>query len=156
VTSTGTVRAIHIAPAAGVAMVALSEADGIAGVGLAGDRYALGTGHWSADPRVDREVTLIEDEQVDQLRTAHGVDLRDGELRRNLTTVGIDLNALVGKRFRIGTMLLEGTRLCEPCVYLQGLVGKPVLAPLVHHGGLRARILESGHIALDDVIVVVD
>ncbi len=33
------------------------------------------------------------------------------------------MNALVGRRFRIGTVLCEGIRLCEPCQYLPDLVG---------------------------------
>jgi MOSC domain-containing protein YiiM len=60
------------------------------------------------------------------------------------------LNDLVGKRFRIGAVLCEGVRLCEPCAYLQELIGKPILEPLVDRGGLRAHILEDGEIRVGD------
>ena len=82
--------------------------------------------------------------------------LAPGETRRNVTTRGIRLNDLVGRRFRIGDVECEGTRPCEPCQYLTDLLGKPVLAPLVHRAGLRARILGSGEIARGDEVVVLD
>ncbi len=50
---------IHIAPAASYEMEELAEAQLIAGQGIVGDRYYLGTGTYSARPDV-REVTLIE------------------------------------------------------------------------------------------------
>ena len=64
--------------------------------------------------------------------------------RRNVLVRGVRLNDLIGKRFRLGGLLCEGTEICEPCAHMQKKVGKPVLKPLVHRGGLRARILEGG------------
>jgi MOSC domain-containing protein YiiM len=49
-----------------------------------------------------------------------------------------------------------GTRLCEPCQYLTDLLGKPILAPLVHRAGLRARILADGEISVGDEVVALD
>jgi len=49
-------------------------------------------------------------------------------------------------------VLCEGTRLCEPCKYLEDLVGKPILNPLLHRGGLRADILEGGEIRIGDEV----
>jgi MOSC domain-containing protein YiiM len=128
----------------------------IAGVGLEGDRYALGTGHYSADPKVDRQITLIAAEVLDRLAADEGIELSAAENRRNVLTRGIDVNALVGRRFRIGGVECEGTRLCEPCQYLTDLVEKPILGPLVHRAGLRARILTDGEIAVDDEVVALD
>ena len=59
---------------------------------------------------------------------------------------------LLGHRFRVGDVLLEGVKDCPPCEHLEQLVGKPVLRPLVGWGGLRARVLEGGTIRLGDVI----
>jgi hypothetical protein len=36
------------------------------------------------------------------------------------------------------------------------LVGEPILEPLVHRAGLRARIVISGEIAIGDDVVVLD
>lgn len=136
-------------------MVALEEVEAIAGVGLAGDRYANRAGRYSRNPGDGRHVTLIEEEVLAGL-AARGIRLPPGATRRNLTTSGMGLNALVGRRFRIGDVECAGTRLCEPCAYLQGLVGQPVLEPLVHRGGVRAEILAGGRIRVGDAITVLD
>jgi MOSC domain-containing protein YiiM len=152
----GTVEAIHVTTAGSAPMEAIERVRAIAGVGLEGDRYAAGTGHYSGDPKVDRHVTLIEAEEIELLAAATGIVLAPGESRRNVTTRGIRLNELVGRRFRIGPVECEGTRLCEPCQYLTDLVGQPILAPLVHRAGLRAKILGDGHIAVGDAVVALD
>ena len=153
---TGIVEAIHLAPAGSEPMRRVERVRAIAGVGLEGDRYATGHGHWSANVKVDRHVTLIEAEEIEALAAGSGIELAPGETRRNVTTRGIRLNELVGRRFRIGPVECEGTRLCEPCQYLTDLVGKPILAPLVHRAGLRARILGAGEIAVGDEVVALD
>jgi MOSC domain-containing protein YiiM len=137
-------------------MRAVERVRAIAGVGLEGDRYGTGTGHWSVNLKVDRHVTLIEAEVIEALAAGSGIELAPGETRRNVTTRGIRLNDLVGRRFRIGPVECEGTRLCEPCQYLTDLVGKPILEPLVHRAGLRARVLGDGEIALGDEVVALD
>jgi MOSC domain-containing protein YiiM len=150
----GVVEGIFIAAAGGEPMEPRERIRAIAGVGLEGDRYAQRIGRYSHDHKVDRDVTLIESEEIEALATEAGIVLGAGESRRNITTRGIRLNALVGRRFRIGAVQCEGTKLCEPCQYLADLLGKPVLGPLVHRGGLRARILSDGEIALGDQVVV--
>ena len=55
----GELLAIHVAEAERQPMQARAQATLIAGQGVAGDRYALGTGKYSAFPDI-REVTLIE------------------------------------------------------------------------------------------------
>ncbi len=153
---TGHVEAIHIATAAGAPVTALDRVRAIANVGLEGDRYAVGSGTYSPDPRVDRDITLIEAEVLEDLAAKQAIVLAPGESRRNVTTRGIRLNDLVGRRFRVGDVECEGTRLCEPCQYLTDLVGKPILEPLVHRAGLRAKIVAGGEIAIGDTVVASD
>jgi MOSC domain-containing protein YiiM len=150
------VEAIHIAASGGAPMTAVGRVRAIADVGLAGDRYALGAGHWSGDDRVDRDITLIEAEEIGALAANHGIRLAAGETRRNVTTRGIRLNELVGKRFRVGEVECLGTRLCEPCQYLTDSIGQPILAPLVHRAGLRAKVVTGGEIAVGSSIAVLD
>ena len=152
----GTVESIHIAPAADAPMVARERVRAIAGVGLEGDRYATKSGTWSQDPRVDRDITLIEAEVLEDLAATDRIQLAPGETRRNVTTRGIRLNDLVGRRFRVGDAVCEGTRLCEPCQHLTDRVGKPILGPLVHRAGLRARVLEGGEIAIGAEVALLD
>jgi MOSC domain-containing protein YiiM len=153
----GQVEAIHIATGAGAPMQSMSEIDAVAGVGLAGDRYFAGVGFYSARPTDPgaREVTLFEAEVLERLSSEHGIVLGVADHRRNLTTRGVRLGGLLGHRFRVGGVLLEGVKDCPPCEHLEQLVGKPVLQPLVRSGGLRARVLESGTIRLGDVIEAV-
>ncbi len=148
----GRVEHIHFAVRAGEPLRAAERIRVIAGIGIDGDRYATGLGHFSKSPGTGRALTLVEAEVLDALRASLGIDLPPGEVRRNVTTRGIELNALVGKRFRIGGVLCEGTRLCEPCKYLEDLVGKPILNPLLHRGGLRADVLEGGEIRIGDEV----
>lgn len=147
----GRLQHIHIAGAAGLPMQALSEAKLVAGQGLDGDRYKLGTGTYSGHPDI-REATLIESEALEALLRDYGVELLPHEHRRNLTTRGVPLNHLVGRRFRVGACLLEGGRLNVPCQYLEDLVGKKVFKPLMHRSGLNCRIIEGGTIRIGDAI----
>jgi MOSC domain-containing protein YiiM len=151
----GLVEAIHIASAAGAPTRPLEVVRARAGIGLDGDRYAAGKGHY-ADTRVSRDLTLIEAEAIEALERDHGIELAPGETRRNITTRDIRLNDLLGQRFWVGDVLCEGTRLCEPCEYLADLTGKPLLRPLVHRGGLRADILEDGVIRQGDHVCAAD
>ncbi len=150
----GQVEAIHVALSAGTPMQSMSEVEAVAGVGLAGDRYATELGFYSARPTDPgaREVTLFEAEVLDQLSAEHRIVLSAAEHRRNLTTRGVRLDALLGHRFRVGEVVLEGVKDCPPCDHLEQLVGKPVLRLLVNRGGLRARVLEDGTIRLGDTI----
>jgi MOSC domain-containing protein YiiM len=154
--TSGRVEAIHLADVAAGPMRAVPRVRAIAGVGLEGDRYANGTGTYSPDPRTDRHVTLIEAEEIESLAERDGIELAAGETRRNITTRGIRLNDLVGRRFRVGSVECEATRLCEPCQGLTDLLEKPVLKPLAHRAGLRALILTDGEIALGDEVIALD
>jgi MOSC domain-containing protein YiiM len=149
------VEAIHIAPAVGAPMVSLDRVRADAGIGLEGDRYASRAGHWSDGENADRDLTLIEAEVIEDLAT-DGIVLAPGETRRNVTTRGIRLNDLVGRRFRVGDVECEGVRLCEPCQYLNDSIGKPILRPLVHRAGLRAKIRKGGEIAVGAEVAVLD
>jgi MOSC domain-containing protein YiiM len=152
----GRIEAIHLADQSGAPMRSVERVRALAGVGLEGDRYSTGNGTWSPDPKVDRHLTLVAAEEIAALAERDGIVLEAGETRRNVTTRGIALNDLVGRRFRIGGVLAEGTRLCQPCQYLTDLVGKPILKALVDRAGLRARILTDGQIAVGDSIEAVE
>jgi MOSC domain-containing protein YiiM len=151
----GRVESIHVAASEGEPMRAIDRARAIAGSGIEGDRYAIGRGHFSGTPGTGRALTLVEAEVLESLTESLGSPLQPGEVRRNVTTRGIALNALVGLRFRVGGVLCEGMRLCEPCSYLEGLLAKPLMQLLRSRGGLRADVLEDGEIRVGDEVRVV-
>lgn len=143
----GTVEALAVAPAAEAPMQLVEVAPARAGRGLEGDRYAAGAGTFSSrgGRRPGYDLTLIAGEVLDEMAAA-GQVLDFAGTRRNVLTRGMDVNALVGRRFRIGDVLCEGRRLCEPCVHLDRLSGPGILRPLIHRGGLRVDVLTDGEI----------
>ena len=151
-TWSGVVVAIHLAPAAGAPTRAVEEARAVPGRGLEGDRYFERKGTYSRQPGSGRAITLVEDEAIEALHHEGGIELPPGGTRRNVVTRGVPLNHLVDRDFRIGNVLLHGTRLCEPCGHLERLTQKGVRRALVHRGGLRADILTEGTIRVGDAI----
>ena len=149
--STGTIELIYIAAEAAASPLSVDEVLAIPGVGLEGDRYALGLGTFSK-PLPDRELTLIEAEAIEALQHEYKFALAPGEARRNLVTRGVALNHLVGREFQIGEVKIRGIRLCEPCDHLQRLTGREVIKGLTHRGGLRAQILTQGTIHVGDQV----
>ena len=117
-----------------------------AGHGLEGEY------HWSQQPDPGQSITLIAAEALDGLREDTGIELSHEASRRNVLTRGIDLNALVGRRFTVGGVECEGVELCEPCNTLAKLTERGVLRGLVHRGGLRADIVAGGEIAVGDPV----
>ena len=150
----GEVVGIYVAEAKTAPMTPVSSATAIQGKGLEGDRYAAGAGTFTPDsPRLrGYDITLIESEVLDRATLDGGTRLKPEESRRNIVTRGIDLNALVGREFRIGAVRALGRRLCEPCVHLQRLTHPGVVVALVHRGGLRADLLSGGEIKIGDRI----
>ena len=157
----GTLLHIHIAPSASYEMEELAEALCVAGRGIKGDRYFEGLGTYSPKPDV-REVTLIEQETLDALNR-NDPPMQGGPLavaprdhRRNLTVRGVPLNHLVGRRFRVGEVVLRGGRLNFPCKYLEELLGLPVFLPLYNRSGLNCGIERGGVIRPGDPITLLD
>ena len=139
----GTVAGILVAADAEAPLARVESVEAVAGHGLEGDRYRAGRGTFSGPGR-GYELTLVEAEVLEEL------GLEWEEARRNVVTRGIELNALVGRSFRIGVVECVGRRLCEPCAHLERLSGPGLLRPLVHRGGLRADILRGGTIDVGD------
>jgi MOSC domain-containing protein YiiM len=150
----GRVEVVAIADRAEALMQQVTTARAIPGRGLDGDRYANGAGTFT--PRSGRssgyDLSLIEAEVLDELTLTDGHRLGYAEARRNIVTRGIDLNALVGERFKVGDVECVGRRLCEPCVHLERLTHKGVLRKLIHRAGLRADILTAGSITVGAAI----
>jgi MOSC domain-containing protein YiiM len=148
--SVGRVVEVNISPVDEQVLEPADRVAAVAGRGLRGDRNYLIEG----EPQAGREedLTLIATEALDALAAEHDVVLSAAESRRNVATSGVDLNALVGRRFRVGAVECEGIQLCEPCAHLQGLTQPGVLRGLVHRGGLRAAIVVGGDIAVGDEV----
>jgi MOSC domain-containing protein YiiM len=146
------VVSIHIAPAAKESTTSVNEVHAVPGKGLEGDRYFTLTGTFCDNPGPSYEVTLIESEAVEALKRDCGLELRAGEIRRNIVTRGVALNHLVGREFKVGGVSLRGIRLCEPCAHLEKLTRPGIISGLAHRGGLRAQVLTEGTIRVGDPV----
>jgi MOSC domain-containing protein YiiM len=144
----GRVEGIFITPVHGELPQPVERVTAVAGRGLDGNRY------FAEDAEPGRALTLVAAEAVEAMEAEHGISLEPRETRRNVVTRGVDVNALVGKRFRIGDVECEGVELCEPCSHLESLTKPGIIKGLVHRGGLNADILEGGEISVGDPVVV--
>lgn len=147
----GRVEAIYIATAHGELPEPVDTVRALAGRGLEGNRY-----FFDADAPSGRALTLIAAEAVEAMEREHGISIEPRESRRNVVTRGIDVNDLVGKRFRVGAVECQGVELCEPCTTLQGMTKPGIIKGLTHRGGLNADILSDGAISVGDAVVAAD
>jgi hypothetical protein len=145
-TTPGTVTAIVLAPAAEAPLRSVQVAHAIAGRGLEGDRYADRAGTFSEGGGRGHDLTLVAAEVLDD------VGLEPVKARRNVIVRGVDLDALRGRRFRLGAIECLGQRRCEPCAHLERLTRPGVLRALAHRGGLRADIVRGGRLRVGDPV----
>jgi MOSC domain-containing protein YiiM len=120
--------------------------------GLAGDRYALGKGAWSKGKRVVvRHVSLIAVEAIQEANDIGPSIFTVEDTRRNILTEGVDLNALVGKSFKVGRVTLNGVELCDPCNRPSVISKRTGFEDqFAGRGGLRAEVRSTGIISLGD------
>jgi len=123
-----------------------------AGVGVVGDRYASRIGFYSDRHHDGRQVTLFEAETLHAIERDYGISLATTDHRRNITTEGVPLNHLVGRRFTVGATLLEGVMLSVPCRHIEQITGKEVFNAMLHRSGLMARIVRDGQVKVGDAI----
>jgi MOSC domain-containing protein YiiM len=148
----GVLTEIWTTGAAAAPMRRMSTGRLVAGAGLDGDRYALGGGTWAQYPDLEKQLTLIDRDDVAALAADVGVDLSPGDTRRNLVTEGVDLPALVGRWFAVGDALLFGMKRCPPCAHLERLTGARLVKAMLHRGGINAAVFAGAEIAEGAVI----
>jgi len=152
----GIVIAIFVTPESGDPMKPVDSVLAVENRGIIGDRYYTMSGTFSkSELEPDQEITLVEHEAFEELRSNHQVQLQYAECRRNVITQHVDLNALVGHTFQVGQVTLRGMRLCEPCAYLSQMTGhRNLVKQWLHRAGLRAHIQKGGRISKNDAVIV--
>ena len=153
---TGRVLEVWTAPATAAPMVRRPVVQALPGLGLAGDRYALGGGTWARYPQLEKQLTLIDTDEVAAAAREAGVPLSPGDTRRNVVTGGIDLPALVGRYFAVGDVLLFGAKRCPPCRHLEQLTGHKLVKALASRGGINAAVFAGGAISQGAEVRLVD
>ena len=103
------------------------------------------------------QLSLIESENIDYYNLRYGLNIPYLDFRRNIVTKGIRLNELIGKKFVIGKVKVEGIDLCRPCRHLTEMLNQDnILKEFLRKGGLRCQILSSSMINIGDNIKVLD
>jgi MOSC domain-containing protein YiiM len=120
----------------------------LANKGVVGDR------HFSDFNDPYNQLSLIESENIDYYNIKYGLDIPYVNFRRNIVTKGIQLNDLIGKKFTIGDVEVEGIDLCRPCKHLTEVLNQSnILKEFLRRGGLRCQILSSSKINIGDKII---
>lgn len=145
----GKLEWIGLRPARREDMKVVDETMALEGLGLDGDRRCNGT------PGSARQVSLINAEHIEVVARILGKDHIDpGLLRRNLVISGLNLQAIRYQRFQIGESIFEATALCHPCTRMDKNLGPGGHAAMLGHGGLCAKIIQSGLIRVGDKLEV--
>jgi MOSC domain-containing protein YiiM len=74
-------------------------------------------------------------------------------VRRNVLVRGVNLLALKGRRFALGGAVLEASGECHPCSRMEEALGPGGYNAMRGHGGITARVLEGGRVAVGDALV---
>lgn len=156
---TGQLQAIVLRPARGqVELVDAVEA--LAGRGLQGDRTAARAP--TADGGGKRQVTLIQAEHIELVAALlrRGA-IAPGVLRRNLVVSGLNLLSARSPFadaplvLHIGAdVQLQITGPCDPCSQMEAALGPGAYNALRGHGGVTARVLCGGRLAVGDTVRV--
>jgi MOSC domain-containing protein YiiM len=128
------------APRRRMPMEELEHANAVANFGIEGCLHGrLGS---------KRQVLLMDRETLEALNLAPGI------IRENLTTEGLDVNALQpGQRLKMGEVLLEVSAECDPCELMEAI--RPGLREaLAGKRGMLCRVLNGGTLARGDEITV--
>jgi len=120
-------------------VIEVAEVECVAGRGLRGDRY------FDFKPDYKGQVTFFSLEVFHELcgsLQVHGIPA--SVVRRNIFTLNVDLNRLIGKDFEVQGVRFHGTEESRPCDWMDLAIVKGAKEFLKGRGGLRAKILSDG------------
>ena len=121
------------------ALVERAEIRCIAGRGVERDRF------FDYKPDYKGQITFLALEAFEDVCRKLGVtDKSPGVMRRNVVTVGVDLNSLIGQEFSVQGVRFLGTEESKPCLWMDQAIAPGAEEALRGNGGLRARILSDG------------
>ena len=136
----------HGKPPGETPMETVDKVECVAGSGLRGDRY------FDHKDDYKGQVTFFAEEVHQRLCEQLGRypdEVETSVYRRNVITRGVDLNTLIGKDFEVQGVRFRGSEECSPCYWMDRAFGPGAEVALKGNGGLRARILSDGELAVD-------
>lgn len=130
-------------------LVEVPQIECVAGHGIRGDRF------YDYRDNYKGQITFFSFEVFEKLAQHFGLtDKSAGAVRRNVIVSSVDLNDLIGEEFSIQGVRLRGTAHCKPCYWMDQAIAPGAEKFLDGNGGLRARILSDGVIAVGDAQLV--
>lgn len=139
----GEVVWIGLRPKRRQALITVDAADLDPVAGLIGDH-----GHSPV-----RQVTIISEEHLAAIAGYLGrVTIDPGMVRRNVVVRGVNLHALKGRTFRLGSALLLATGECHPCSRMEEVLGVGGYNAVRGHGGITARVMVGGRVRVADAL----
>lgn len=141
-------------PVTGRVAVTAPGPKGTGAVGLAGDRVYDVKNHGGDD----QAVYAYSSEDLDRWERELGRTFTPGAFGENLTTSGLDVNAaLIGERWRIGTVLLEISAPRIPCATFAGWLDEQGWMRTFTQAAIPGpylRVVEPGELGAGDDLVV--
>jgi MOSC domain-containing protein YiiM len=133
-------RVVHLfrAPKRRAPMEELPSVEAVKDTGFKGCAHAR--------PGGKRQVLVVDVESLGVFQLSPGI------IRENITTEGLDVNALpLGQKLRMGAVNLEVSAVCDPCEQIEAL--RPGLQVELHgRRGMLCRVLTSGTLRRGDPI----
>lgn len=150
VVATGEVTAIVVRPGRREPATLVDGTTALVDRGLSDDRHSA-----RANSRSRRQVTLLQAEHLPVVASLAGTDHVDPrDLRRNLVVSGLNLLSAKDRRLQVGDAVLEVTGPCHPCSRMEEALGPGGFQAMRGHGGMNARVVESGAIAVGSAVRV--
>jgi MOSC domain-containing protein YiiM len=146
----GKIEAINISSISEAETVYINQAFLEKNKGIVNDRYYNNFKHSM------EQVTLIDKEEIDlfNYNIKKKIDYKD--FRRNIIVSGLNLIKCINKTILINDVKLKIYEICQPCKYLQDKLNTPELVKLlVNKSGVRAEIITSGFIKVNDRVKVI-
>ncbi len=120
-------------------ILACDEIELVAGRGITNDRF------FDYKEDYKGQVTLFDEATYERVMSEFELpDLEPSAFRRNVLIKGVDLNELIGKKFRLGGIELSGSEEARPCYWMDEACAPGTEEFLRGHGGLRCRIAGGG------------
>lgn len=152
----GSVASLHLhPPKSGGPMQSALFLEVAADDGIAGNTRYFGRRSSKTGKPSQRQVTLIEREQIAEHAAALGLEsIAPGAVRSNIETFGLRLAPLLGREIQIGTAVLYLAEARTPCSKMDDIC--PGLRELMGQDrqGVLAEVRKSGRIAPGDIISV--
>ena len=129
----------HGKPPGDYGMIEVERIQCVTAKGIAGDRF------FAFKKQYKGQITFFEEEVYQDLCLQFGVwDRSPDAFRRNVITLGVRLNELIGNEFELQGVRFFGNEECRPCYWMDSAFAAGTENAMKGRGGLRAEILSDG------------